>query len=168
LTRLFELFHVEALTLKARGVGKLKGIGFQARFGGAESRSRSGEKGVGLELDEVLFQFQNIGPQQAREIRGLFFELGGAGLKRVRQLLDMAFDPAESALFKGSIGRMQTALFLASIASFESGYDVRIDRGHCEAMPGGIAAGWCDFGRSSSIMQVMTSGGVSSSLARSP
>lgn len=68
----------------------------------------------------------------------------------------VAMDPLEVPVFdSGSdfLSRANTALFLASIASYESGYDVRVDLGHCEALPGGIQAGWCDNGHAHSIWQ---------------
>jgi len=68
----------------------------------------------------------------------------------------VSFDPAESPLFaSGSdhASRANTALFLASIARYESGFDVRVDTGHCEALPGGIKAGWCDGGNAHSLWQ---------------
>jgi hypothetical protein len=69
----------------------------------------------------------------------------------------VAFDPAEQPLFASPGGdhasRANTALFLASIARYESGYDVRVDRGHCEALPGGLKAGWCDNGNAYSLWQ---------------
>lgn len=46
-----------------------------------------------------------------------------------RQFVEVAFDPAERPLFEGPSGRAETALFLASIASFESRYDVDVDNG---------------------------------------
>ncbi len=68
----------------------------------------------------------------------------------------VAFDPQESPLFASGTdfaSRANTALFLASIASYESGYDVRVDQGHCEALPGGLKAGWCDNGHAHSLWQ---------------
>lgn len=71
-------------------------------------------------------------------------------------IASVAFDPSESPLFASGndhASRANTALFLASIARFESGFDVRVDSGHCEALPGGIKAGWCDNGNAHSMWQ---------------
>lgn len=68
----------------------------------------------------------------------------------------VAFDQIEVPLFSSGsdyASRANTALFLASIARYESGYDVRVDTGHCEAFPGGIKAGWCDNGNAHSLWQ---------------
>lgn len=68
----------------------------------------------------------------------------------------VAFDAQEKPVFdSGSdfLSRANTALFLASIASYESGYDIRVDRGHCEALPGGLAAKWCDGGNAHTMWQ---------------
>lgn len=43
--------------------------------------------------------------------------------------VEVAFDPAEKPVFDGPDGRARTALFLMSIARFESGYDLRVDNG---------------------------------------
>lgn len=82
-----------------------------------------------------------------------------ADTRRLSIAADVAavtFDPKEWPVFdSGSdfVSRANTALFLASIASYESGYDVRVDRGHCEALPGGTKAGWCDGGNAYSLWQ---------------
>jgi hypothetical protein len=68
----------------------------------------------------------------------------------------VAFDPAETPLFASGndyASRANTALFLASIARYESRFDVRVDTGHCEAFPGGIKAGWCDNGNAHTLWQ---------------
>lgn len=75
-------------------------------------------------------------------------------------IVDVAFDPDEKPVFTPSSepdgdyrARVNTAIYIAAIAKFESGYDVRVDTGHCEAFPGGIKAGWCDNGNAHSLWQ---------------
>ncbi len=58
----------------------------------------------------------------------------------------VAHDPHEPALFGGPQGRAKTALFMLSIASFESGYHRRVDNGEKRG----------DKGNSSCLMQVWT------------
>jgi hypothetical protein len=45
------------------------------------------------------------------------------------QMIQVAFDPSEKALFPGPNGRAETALFLAAIAYYESKYDIEVDSG---------------------------------------
>jgi hypothetical protein len=71
-------------------------------------------------------------------------------------IVAVSFDAQEQPVFASGtdfLSRANTAMFLASIASYESGYDVRVDMGHCEALPGGTQAGWCDSGNAHSIWQ---------------
>jgi hypothetical protein len=46
-----------------------------------------------------------------------------------RDAASVAFDEAEAPLFSGPEGRTQTALLMLSVASYESGYEQRVDDG---------------------------------------
>jgi hypothetical protein len=62
----------------------------------------------------------------------------------------VALDPSEEPLFAGPDGRTQTALFMLSIASFESDYKRTVDQG--------IGRG--DHGRSYCLMQIRVGDGT--------
>jgi hypothetical protein len=67
-----------------------------------------------------------------------------------RDAAAVAFDPSEAPLFFGPDGRTQTALFMLSIASFESSYLRTVDQG----------AGRGDRGRSYCLMQIRVGEGT--------
>jgi hypothetical protein len=52
----------------------------------------------------------------------------------------VAMDPSEKPAFEGEDGRAKTALLMASIASFESGYRADVDTGRTR---GDHGASWC-------------------------
>lgn len=65
-----------------------------------------------------------------------------------RDIATVALDPAEEPAFAGADGRARTALLLASIASFESGYRADVDDGRVKG----------DHGTSVCLMQVRVFG----------
>jgi hypothetical protein len=67
-----------------------------------------------------------------------------------RDAIAVAFDESESPLFSGPEGRTQTALLMLSVASYESGYRVKVDDGR----------GLGDHGHSYCLMQVRVGTGV--------
>jgi hypothetical protein len=67
-----------------------------------------------------------------------------------RDVVSVAFDEAESPLFSGPEGRTQTALLMLSVASYESGYRIKVDDGR----------GLGDHGHSYCLMQVKVGRGV--------
>ena len=67
-----------------------------------------------------------------------------------RDVVSVAFDDSESPLFSGPEGRTQTALLMLSVASYESGYRVKVDDGR----------GLGDHGHSYCLMQVRVGTGV--------
>jgi hypothetical protein len=67
-----------------------------------------------------------------------------------RDAAAVAFDPSEEPLFEGSDGRTQTALFMLSIASFESNYLRTVDLG----------VGRGDHGASYCLMQIRVGTGT--------
>lgn len=67
-----------------------------------------------------------------------------------RAAASVAFDPSEEPLFVGPDARIQTALFMLSIASFESSYQRTVDLG----------AGRGDHGRSYCLMQIRVGDGT--------
>lgn len=62
----------------------------------------------------------------------------------VEDIAAVAYDEAEAPVFEAPDARAKTALFLASIARFESGYDLLVDRGEVVGPQGEVC-----------IMQVM-------------
>ena len=64
--------------------------------------------------------------------------------------VSVAFDDSEQPLFSGPEGRTQTALLMLSVASYESGYRVKVDDGR----------GLGDHGHSYCLMQVRVGKGV--------
>jgi hypothetical protein len=68
-----------------------------------------------------------------------------------RDLTAVAFDESEAPAFTGEDGRAKTALLMASIASFESGYRADVDDGRTTG----------DHGRSYCLMQVQVVGKTS-------
>ncbi len=68
-----------------------------------------------------------------------------------RDLAAVAFDANEPSAFAGDDGRAKTALLMASIASFESGYRADVDDGRVTG----------DHGRSFCLMQVQVVGTTS-------
>lgn len=65
-----------------------------------------------------------------------------------KDFASVAFDPAEKPVFDGEDGRAKTALLMAAIASFESGYRADVDDGRVR---GDHGTSWC-------IMQVRVIG----------
>ncbi len=65
-----------------------------------------------------------------------------------RDLVAVAYDDAEAPIFSGEGGRAKTALLMASIASFESGFRADVDDGRTTG----------DHGRSYCLMQVQVFG----------
>lgn len=57
-----------------------------------------------------------------------------------KDLAQVTFDPAEKPAFEGEDGRAKTALLLAAIASFESGYRADVDDGRTR---GDHGTSWC-------------------------
>jgi hypothetical protein len=73
-----------------------------------------------------------------RDGRGLYVvedtEAARARYERIAsEIVSVAFDEANSPLFKGDDGRLKTALALASIASFEGGYHRWVENGDCNS-----------------------------------
>jgi hypothetical protein len=67
-----------------------------------------------------------------------------------RDVVSVAFDESESPIFSGPEGRTQTALLMLSIASYESGYQEKVDDGRVLG----------DHGHSYCLMQVRVGKGV--------
>lgn len=67
-----------------------------------------------------------------------------------RDVAAVAYDEAEEPLFPGPEGRAQTALFMLSIASYESAYHKTVDQG----------LGRGDHGRSYCLMQIRVGDGT--------
>jgi hypothetical protein len=67
-----------------------------------------------------------------------------------RDVVTVAFDEAEAPLFSGPEGRTQTALLMLSVASYESGYRVKVDDGRV----------FGDHGHSYCLMQIKVGTGV--------
>ena len=65
-----------------------------------------------------------------------------------RDIVSVAYDEAEQPIFTGDGGRAKTALLMASIASFESGFRADVDDGRTTG----------DHGRSYCLMQVQVFG----------
>jgi len=65
-----------------------------------------------------------------------------------RDFATVALDEAESPLFEGDLGRAETALLMASVASYESGYRSDVDKGDVKG----------DHGKALCIMQVQVYG----------
>lgn len=57
-----------------------------------------------------------------------------------KDLATVALDPSEKPAFEGSDGRAKTALLMAAIASFESGYRADVDDGRTR---GDHGTSWC-------------------------
>jgi hypothetical protein len=76
------------------------------------------------------------------------------------QIIDVAFDEDLKPLFNGSLGRLKTALLLASIGSFEGGFHKFVVDGDCNK-PGWKSdkGGTCDGGAAFSTWQIHISGG---------
>lgn len=68
----------------------------------------------------------------------------------------VAFDPAESPLFGGRLGRARTAAALLAVAYHESGFARDVDLGPCSPSP----RGRCDGGASACILQIRVGAGT--------
>lgn len=68
-------------------------------------------------------------------------------------IVTVAYDSAEPALYQGEQGRAKTALLLAAIAAMESGYRSEIQRGRCKEWE-------CDRGHAYCYMQIHPERGI--------
>jgi len=79
--------------------------------------------------------------------------------KTAEQIVDVAYDDANPPMFLGDDGRLKTALELASVASFEGGFNKWVDDGTCNTKPFQDRAKQqnrmeCDGGSAWSIWQI--------------
>jgi len=100
-----------------------------------------------------------------RDERGLFITEPEAEVRAryeatASDIVDVAFDDNNPALFRGEDGRLKTALQLAAIASFEGGFQKFVEDGDCNKPGFKIdGAGGCDGGAAFSNWQIHIWGG---------
>lgn len=70
-----------------------------------------------------------------------------------RQALTVAYDNSTPRLYKGAYARSRSALLEMAVGARESGFDPRIQSGHCRE-------GECDHGSAACFMQVHTEIGI--------